>query len=127
MSAFHPRVFHVNDKRPGALYVGRRHGMRLGSEFENPFKGERALRDYLDMLEGKLPGFRHTGPKIADLARRELPGRDLECWCRGVRPACHAEILAGLADGEQLEAIRARLLERVEGPVSPGPLFGGGS
>lgn len=41
----------------------------------------------------------HTveGARLADLARVELCGKNLACWCRPDQP-CHADVLLGIAN-----------------------------
>lgn len=133
----HERV--INVRARGAtwdVYVGRgkdpRSGVHAGpaAPWGNPFKveahGPDAMRLYLDHLAAH--------PRIVAQARRELPGLVLGCWC--APRLCHGEVLARLADGEELEAIRADVLAQVEAlrargpaqrraPAEPGPLFGG--
>ncbi|WBC18202.1 DUF4326 domain-containing protein [Micromonospora sp. WMMA1998] len=78
--------------RRGAVYVGRQgFGLRR-SPWANPFslrKHDRAeaLRLYRQWLVGQ--------PALVDRARRELPGKQLACWCR-VEDACHADVLADI-------------------------------
>ena len=61
-------------------------------------------------------------------ARRELAGKSLGCWCVDWEPGqafgrpCHAEVLARLANGEDLLAISKSVLERL-GPPSQLGLF----
>jgi hypothetical protein len=105
---FRTTVVHV---RRGAfdVYVGRanaRHRL-LASKWANPFKigrdGDRAtvLAKYRDYLLGQ-PDL------LADL--HELRRKRLGCWCKpvdgfGGRVLCHAQILAGLADGRPAEEV----------------------
>lgn len=106
----HPRVLNMHHHGAqvphGAVYVGRDSTGRVGP-WGNPFSvaehGRKALRLYLDHLAGN--------PGLVVRARAELGGKRLACWCA---PApCHAEVLARLADGEDLAEIRRDLLERV--------------
>ena len=120
----HPRVHHVTKSWGQGLfgvYVGRAMTVRYsgwasGSKDEprmgepiyfpdegwsNPYRvkdhGPRAMLLYVEHLEA-----RH---ELVKRAREQLAGRHLMCWCA---PApCHGEILARLADGEDLEELRA--------------------
>lgn len=111
----HPRV--VNVRHPSArwdVYVGRGRCPATGvtGRWGNPFSvrehGRAAIRLYIDHLAQ-----RGSVPRVA--IRAGLAGKVLGCWC--APGPCHAEVLARLADGEQLEAIRAALLARVERAV----------
>lgn len=104
----HPRALNVRAR--GArwdVYVGRGRCPATGElgRFGNPFTierhGPRALVRFLDMLAGL------SAEHLAYL-RAELRGRVLGCWC-APRP-CHAVILARLADGDELSAIRSDVL-----------------
>lgn len=120
----HPRV--VNVRAAGAewdVYVGRgrcpckasprcTHDTRVATgnvlrvmDWGNPFKvdahGPEAMRLYMDHL---------VGTDTPALARNFLPGLVLGCWCAGRYPVCHGEVLARLADGDELEDIRVDVL-----------------
>jgi len=51
------------------------------------------------------------GRMLVELAKHQLPGVDLICWC--APKLCHAEVYARIADGELLESIRADMLKRI--------------
>ena len=113
----HPRI--VNVMAPGAswdVYVGRgscpKRGAAGRTRFGNPWPvaryGDRAMTLYLDWVE-KLQA---TSNPFRE-AVRELRGKVLGCWCVGRFPVCHGEVLARLADGEDLTAIRADVLSRL--------------
>lgn len=77
----------------GASYVGRAAPGLKASPFANPFTvkrhGDDALRLYAEYLDAH--------PELVELARHELAGKDLACWC-GPDRACHAdELLRRLA------------------------------
>lgn len=128
----HPRV--VNVKAKGAewdVYVGRGPCPARGSHgpWGNPFPvgahGREAMTLYLRFLSGERFGMvgpvahapgAERGPDLVERARRELRGKVLGCWCKGRYPVCHAEVLARLADGEALDAIRADMLARIAPP-----------
>lgn len=89
----------------GAVYVGR------PTKWGNPYRVGSMI-----VLTGKKAGqridaagvvefFRHSimqdsnkAEAVRDLARRELAGRDLVCWCPLDQP-CHADVLLELANG----------------------------
>lgn len=126
----HSRV--VNVMAPGAtwdVYVGRGNCPRRGpagrTRFGNPWPvaryGHDAMRRYLDYVErlmrpeDGIPAFRE--------AVAGLRGKVLGCWCVGRFPVCHGEVLARLADGEDLAAIRLDVLSRLD---PQGELFDAG-
>lgn len=99
-------VCHVNDRVPGAIYVGRampRKGIQ-GSPFRNPFRifkdGDRqvVLRRYRDHLERLIA----DDPVFAGMVR-DLHEKPLACWCRHIHQkktadnTCHADILLEVA------------------------------
>lgn len=80
-----PRIYnrHHRDASADAVYIGR------GSPYGNPFvigeHGNRAeviarYREYL-----------HSTPELLEKVRRELPGKDLLCYCSPA--ACHGDVL----------------------------------
>lgn len=76
-------------KPPGAVVVTR------PSRWGNPYPVEQygraeAVRLYREWLTAQ--------PGLILLARRELAGRDLACWCKPDQP-CHADVLLALANG----------------------------
>jgi hypothetical protein len=89
----HPRVVHCK-KDPFDVYVGR------PSEWGNPFplrdesEREEVIRKYREWLLAQ--------PELVAKAQRELAGKVLGCWC--APRACHAEVLAQIANGESPEA-----------------------
>lgn len=122
----HPRVVNVRARAARwDVYVGRGRCPRAGHEgsWGNPFSvaahGLDAMRLYLDHL-AKRSSLYH------EAIREQLAGKVLGCWC--APRLCHGDVLARLADGEPLEAIRADVLAKVEAlraPAGPGPLFEG--
>lgn len=98
----HPRV--VNCTRASYdVYVGKHVG-RLGLDqpggWENPFLGADALAKYIRHLE--------RCPWLITAAVYLLPGKVLGCWhAPGIG---HADVLARLADGEHLQAIKDDVL-----------------
>jgi hypothetical protein len=95
------RVIHWRDreKAPGAIYVGRavpRLGLQA-SPYANPFKigpdGGRAdvIQRYRSWILGR--------PDLL-FRLRELRGRPLACWC--APEACHADVLAGLVEADEI-------------------------
>ena len=67
----------------GAVYVGR------PTKWGNPFRGSTAVDSYLV----------HCAPGLRAMAKRELRGKDLACWCSLDKP-CHADVLLALANDE---------------------------
>jgi hypothetical protein len=75
-------------KPEGAIYVGR------PSRWGNPFRVGAAAGELVARYRAWLldPSRRDgDGPSIAEI-RRELRGRDLDCWCDLDQP-CHADVL----------------------------------
>ena len=112
----HPRV--VNVRAKGArwdVYIGRGRcpATRRPGKWGNPFKveehGPDAMRLYVDWL---AEGGREARGMLLARVREQLAGRVLGCFC--APRLCHGEVLARLADGEPLEAIRADVLAQVE-------------
>lgn len=108
----HPRVVNVRHHVPYDVYIGRGRCPRGGASgpWGNPFPVDSSRRAsmlrYLDWLRDD-----EKGQFVAELARVELAGKVLGCWCA---PAlCHGEVLARLADGETLSVVRADLLDRI--------------
>lgn len=106
-----PRVLNkTTDTIPeGAVYVGR------PSKWGNPFSHKRgtlaehytetkedAILAYADMLA--------STPHLVDMARKELKGKDLVCWCRpraGFRGRlmCHAQVLFAVANSVRVDEV----------------------
>lgn len=78
-------------KRDGAdVYIGR------PSAFGNPFRiGRDGSRE--DVIE-QFRGWLHVNPYLMRLARRDLAGKTLGCWC--APHACHGDELALVANGD---------------------------
>lgn len=79
----------------GVIYVGR------PTKYGNPWKVKdhglaEALRLYRNMLDDKNQR-KVIGYPSDDVIRRELRGRDLQCWCDLDKP-CHADILMEIAN-----------------------------
>jgi hypothetical protein len=102
-------VVHVR-KDEWDIYVGRSMPGVAGAGWGNPFTrrehGDACLRLYLEWLEHD-----REGQAVAERARRDLRGKRLACWC-SPRP-CHGDVLAGLANGLNLDQIRRDVLGRV--------------
>lgn len=89
------------------VYVGRGYepgtGKRLdAARWGNPFPVAEhgpagCMRRYFAYLE--------RNPEKVELARTELAGKRLGCWCSP--KACHGDVLAGLANGKTLEEIKS--------------------
>lgn len=123
----HPRV--VNARMQGFLaikvpvpcaawdlYVGR--GTKWGNPFSVQQFGDECMIMFLDWLAGTPVRGQDPlrGRALVTDARLELGGKRLACHCAGKYPACHAEVWARLADGEELAAIRADVLDRLGFP-----------
>lgn len=103
----HPRVVKVRSNVKADIYIGR---TRAGqSKWGNPFKlkrhGVATFRRYLDYLRDR--------PELVADAKTELKGLVLACWC--APGPCHGDVLARLADGEELTDIRDDVLGRLGG------------
>jgi len=92
------RVINLSGGKPlgDAVYIGRavpRRGLKA-SPFANPYiYGARheKIRLYRERLRRM--------PELVERARRELKGKTLACWC--TPRACHGDVLAAVADGEE--------------------------
>jgi len=101
------RVVNVRTAPTWDIYVGRGPDPKTGARFYgriygNPYSLEdytpaEAMRRYFAHLERNEPLMRRI--------RKELPGKVLGCWCKP--SPCHGDVLAALADGKELEEIRA--------------------
>jgi hypothetical protein len=75
----------------GAVYVGRPSAWGNRHQLDSPHPRARtiSLRHYIiDMARS---------PKLVELARRELRGKDLSCWCP-LTELCHADVLLAIAN-----------------------------
>jgi hypothetical protein len=86
------------------VYVGRGKCPVTGKpgEWGNPFAitgygRAGCMRRYLAFLEER--------PALVERVRAELAGKVLGCWCKPKQ--CHGDVLADLANGKTLDAIRA--------------------
>lgn len=70
----------------GAVYVGR------PGKWGNPYRCY-SNKDAVDLYARLL----NTNPYMRDLAKQELRGKDLACWCKIGNP-CHADILLEVAN-----------------------------
>ncbi|MFI6603838.1 DUF4326 domain-containing protein [Nonomuraea sp. NPDC050536] len=71
----------------GAIYIGRACPGLPRSRYHNPFPVKKYGRS------GALERFRRyvdEHPELVEMARRELAGYDLACWC-GLKDACHGD------------------------------------
>ncbi len=116
----HPRVVKMGTlEAMGAVYIGR--NRRGGSRWRNPFRiKEVGFRDcmamYLDYLRDDPEG------QAVVRDTRKLQGLMLVCWCApGI---CHGDVLARLANGEELEVVRESVLAQIDRLHPPqGSLF----
>lgn len=92
-----PRVVHVRDQVPGAIYIGRPCGHRSGSKWHNPFvlgrHGNR--REVVARFRAMLLG----DAKLIAQCRAELRGKILACWCAPL--PCHGDILLAIANSHE--------------------------
>lgn len=78
-----PRVIHQDNANSTSAYIGR------PSKYGNPFHigidgtREEVITKYKDWL--------NTQPDLIKLAKQELRGRDLACWCAPL--PCHGDVL----------------------------------
>ena len=109
------RVVHVNDKVPGAVYIGRANGRKRlpASPFANPYRlvaGSAADRAAVVQLyrDGLLDYRRHLLRSLPDLR-----GKSLACWCRHDGEArtpdnvCHGDVLVELLESHTDDELRA--------------------
>jgi len=82
---------HRGESPAGAVYVGR------PTFWGNPYivgkdgTREEVVAKYRQLFDGN--------PRLQGMARQELRGKDLVCWCA---PApCHGDILLEIANGEE--------------------------
>lgn len=87
-------VGHVND--PGAVYIGR--PTKFGSPFRKGIDGTR------DECIAKHREWVYTQPELIAAIKKELKGKHLGCWCRPKKNNCHGDILAWIADEDDLFA-----------------------
>ncbi len=78
----------VDGMPPGAVYIGR------PGPFGNPF----VIGEHGDRAEvlGRYEAWLATQPALVERIRRELPGKDLVCWCAPL--PCHGNIILRLLD-----------------------------
>lgn len=85
------RVWNKRDRNvpSNAVYVGR------PTKFGNPFQitAHQSRETVIALYTSYIEGY----PELMEAARRELRGRDLVCWC--APHACHADVLARIANG----------------------------
>lgn len=83
----------------GSVYIGRKSKFANSSKFHNPFSiGKDGNRE--QVIE-KYEKYLMENPTLIELAKIELEGKDLVCFC--APQACHGEILLKLANSEHIE------------------------
>lgn len=83
---------HCND--PHDVYIGR------PSKWGNPFvTGVDGTRDE---VIAKHAEWIYTQPELMAAIRTELKGKRLGCWCRPKKKSCHGDVLAWIADSDDL-------------------------
>jgi hypothetical protein len=113
-SEWRHKVVHCRKSNNYDVYVGRRNptipesklapGGGGGFKWGNPFKMENESQR-MDVVRQ----FRHyllSRPDLVQMARRELKGKTLACWCSPL--ACHGDVLAEVANGEPAAIIAMR-------------------
>ena len=86
-----PRVVNRWHRPKGAVYVGR------PGPWGNPFHvGKHGTRAE---VVARYRKWLLAQPELVERARRELRGRDLECWCAPL--PCHADVLLEIANSEE--------------------------
>lgn len=87
--------FRLREVSPNAVVVARPskwgNPYRAGLGLTGPTAGDAVAR-YRTWLERTYPG-----QTVAAMARTELRGRDLACWCTPSEP-CHADVLLEIAN-----------------------------
>lgn len=90
-----PRVVHVRDHVPGAVFIGR------PGPFGNPFiigrHGTRA--EVIKLYRQMITRYTDTATSLREKVRRELAGKDLACFCAPL--PCHGDVLLEIANTAQ--------------------------
>lgn len=88
-----PRVVHVKDRVPGAVFIGR------PGPFGNPFvigrNGTRA--EVVALYRQYINRFTPAAESLRYKVYRELKGKDLACFCAPL--PCHGDVLLEIANG----------------------------
>ena len=109
----HPLVVHVRDMgRTGALYIGRWHrSPRYGTLPESPYHNPFCLVGEADRwtVLVEFTNYFFDRPELMAMARRELTGRVMACWCSP--KGCHGEVISwfvneGLTKEQCLDRIK---------------------
>lgn len=82
------------EKIPGYVYIGR------PSIWGNPFKVGRATDSRAEVIQYYKNYLYRTRPDLVEKAERELKGKILGCFCKPKQ--CHGDILAAIANGEEI-------------------------
>lgn len=70
------------------------------SKWGNPFRvGEHGTRDE---VIAKHAEWIYTQPELIAAIKTELKGKRLGCWCRPKKNSCHGDILAWIADYDDI-------------------------
>lgn len=85
-------VVHVNDEHD--VYIGR--PSKWGNPFVTGIDGTR------EEVIAKHAEWIYTQPELLEAIKRELKGKRLACWCRPKKKSCHGDILAWIADTDDL-------------------------
>lgn len=86
------------DRTAYDVYIGRQN-KRLhlqGSPFANPFKMKNKSAEERTRVVTEYERYLRRSPFLLALARAQLPGKRLACWCKP--RDCHGDVLARVAD-----------------------------
>lgn len=88
-----PRVVHVRERVPGAVFIGR------PGPFENPFQiGRHGTRaEVIELYRRYVTRYTDAAATLRYKVYRELQGKDLACFCAPL--PCHGDVLLELANG----------------------------
>lgn len=88
-----PRVVHVRDRVPGAVFIGR------PGPFGNPFIiGKHGTRkEVIDLYRQMINRYTDSASELREKVKRELKGKDLACFCAPL--PCHGDVLLEIANG----------------------------
>lgn len=89
------------DRIPGAIYIGRDTRDPKGrGKWGNPFPIVKGVRTREQSIEAFKAYFYHPDQAgLRAMARRELRGKVLECYCKPKK--CHGGIIAAYVTGEE--------------------------
>jgi hypothetical protein len=77
------------------VFIGR--PSKWGNPYKMPMKANDATRE---IIVGKFREYLKNQPRLLGVIQRELRGKVLVCFCKP--KLCHGDILAAIAEGEEL-------------------------